>query len=393
MPNPNVLDERLLEWATPTQAKYLRAVNDAGSGTKAAKALGVAKNAVNQSILALRKKAATMGYSPPHDLVHPVAPGQMLRGASTLYKDGKAVLQWVKSSADQQALEEMRKVAYEAMMVELPRLPPVPLKSHGDDNLANLFTLTDSHVGALCWDKENLDSNGNWDLEIAERVLTGCFQHMVDAAPPAKLGIVAQLGDYLNQDGINALTPLSGHLLNADGRFPKIVDVAVRVLRRVIAMALAKHDRVIVLIAEGNHDISSSIWLRAMFAAIYENEPRVEVIKSALPYYVYQHGKTMLAWHHGHLKKNDDLPMLFASQFPKIWGDTVKRIAHCGHRHHVEIKEHSGMTVHQHSTLVSRDAYSARSGLMSERQATALTYHKDFGLVASNTVTPEMIMA
>lgn len=389
MPTP--IDERLLEWATPVQSRYIKAITVHGSQRAAAKALGVTKNAVNDSIGKLRKMAARNGYAPEYDLQHPVAPGQILKGASTLYKDGKQVLQWVKSSASHEAMMEMVRDACDAMSADLPRQSPIAGPKHCEDSLANLFTLTDSHVGALCWDKENLDRDGNWDLTIAERVLTGCFQHMVDSSPPAKLGIVAQLGDYMNQDGINALTPLSGHLLNADGRFPKIIDVAVRILRRVINMALAKHEKVLVLIAEGNHDISSSIWLRAMFAALYENEPRVEVINSALPYYVYQHGQTMLAWHHGHLKKNDDLPMLFASQFPKIWGNTIKRIAHCGHRHHVEIKEHSGMTVHQHSTLVSRDAYAARGGWMSERQATALTYHKDYGLVASVTATPEML--
>jgi hypothetical protein len=128
-----------------------------------------------------------------------------------------------------------------------------------------------------------------------------------------------------------------------------------------------------------------------MFSALYENEPRVEVINSPLPYYVYQHGKTMLAWHHGHLKKNDQLPILFASQFAQVWGQTTKRYAHCGHRHHVEEKEHSGMIVIQHPTLTARDAYAARGGWIAERQATAITYHREFGQVARNTVTPEMI--
>ena len=387
-----IIDPRLSEWATPTERKYIAAINEHGSGGKAAKALAVAKSAVNEAIMRLKKRAALKGYSPEHDLIRTVPDGYVVKGVSTYYdKEGKPSAQWVKSAIDTERQAEIMRAAYEAMAGELPRQQAIAPPALGDANLANLFTITDAHVGSMCWDKENLDANGNWDLKIAERVITGCFQHMIDSSPSAKLGIVAQLGDYLNQDGINALTPLSGHLLNADGRFPKIVQVAVRILRRVVDMTLAKHEKVVVLIAEGNHDISSSIWLRAMFSALYESEPRVEIINSALPYYVYQHGQTMLAWHHGHLKKNDDLPMLFASQFPKIWGNTIKRIAHCGHRHHVEIKEHSGMTVHQHSTLVSRDAYAARGGWMSERQATALTYHKDYGLVASVTSTPEML--
>ena len=110
-----------------------------------------------------------------------------------------------------------------------------------------------------------------------------------------------------------------------------------------------------------------------------------------MPYYVYQHGQTLLAFHHGHLKKNEQLPLLFAAQYPKEWGNTVKRYAHCGHRHHQEVKEHAGMVVEQHPTLAARDAYAARGGWLSERAVSAITYHSDFGQVAKITVTPEML--
>jgi hypothetical protein len=128
-----------------------------------------------------------------------------------------------------------------------------------------------------------------------------------------------------------------------------------------------------------------------MFQALYENEPRIQVIDSELPYYTYQHGETMLCWHHGHLSKNEALPLLFASQFPKVWGNTNKRYIHCGHRHHTHVKEYSGATVEQHPTLAARDAYAARGGWMAERQVSSITYSDKYGQVAKNTVTPEMI--
>ncbi len=144
--------------------------------------------------------------------------------------------------------------------------------------------------------------------------------------------------------------------------------------------------------AEGNHDPTSSIWLQQMFAALYENEPRITICDSPLPYYVYQHGLTMIGAHHGHLTKNGGLPLLMAAQFPKVWGATKYRYVHCGHRHHIDIKEHSGITVVQHPTLASRDAYAARGGWIAERGANCDTYHSDFGQVARTTVTPEMVL-
>jgi hypothetical protein len=392
-----IIDPKLLEFEpTPRQAEYVEASNRLGSMRAAARELGVAKNAVQEAVKRLKDAAASRGYAPEYDLQHPVAPGQMLKGTSTLYKDGQPVLQWVKTRADAAQLEEFMRAAAAAMAEELPRAKSVRAPAATHTKLANLYTLTDSHVGMLATEKENLDPLGSWDLKIAERTLTGCFEHMIKASPPAHTGIVAQLGDFLHSDGMGLIegrTPTSGHVLDQDGRYSKVVQTAIRILRRVIGFALDRHAKVVVLLAEGNHDLASSVWLRAMFRALYENEPRVEVIDSELPYYVYQHGQTMLAWHPGHIKNHDQLPMLFAAQFPKVWGETTRRYAHTGHRHHFEEKEHSGMSVVQHSTLAARDAYAARGGWMSDRQCTAITYHADFGQVCRNTVTPEMLLA
>lgn len=389
-----IIDTKLIEFANVRQIEFIEAIEKHGGIRQAARALSISRATIRSAIDRLKAHAASRGYSPDHNMTRTVPDGFKVARVSTNYRDdGTIGQQWVIGTPDAERQREMMLAAFEAMASELPRVAPVNPPAITNDKLVNLYTLTDSHVGMLAWEKENLDSLGNWDLSIAERTLTGCFEYMVEAAPAAQVGIVAQLGDWLHSDGLAAVTPTSGHLLDQDGRFPKVVQAAIRILRRVVNMALVKHAKVVILMAEGNHDLASSVWLRALFRALYENEPRVHVIDSELPYYVYQHGKTMLAWHHGHLRKNDQLPILFASQFPAIWGATTKRYAHTGHRHHVEEKEHSGMTVIQHSTLASRDAYASRGGWMSERQCTAITYHSEFGQVCRNTVTPEMLEA
>ena len=381
------------EFCTVRQLEFLQALRTHGSGKKAAAVVGVSKTTINDAILRVRAKAARQGYSPSHDMIHRVPDGFHAKGVSTYYdKDGKVTAQWVKSGIDAQRQAEMMKVAVDALCEEIPRMGLVlPTMGTMQSHLCNVYTLTDSHVGALAWNVET--GSGDWDLAIAEATLTGCFAAMIENSPKAGKCVIAQLGDFMHYDSaLSAVTPLHGHALDADGRMPKMVRTAIRILRRVIDMALQKHDKVVLLLAEGNHDISSSVWLRAMFQALYENEPRIEVIDSELPYYTYQHGNTMLAWHHGHLKKMTELPITFAATFPKMWGDTTKRYCHTGHRHHVEEKEHSGMTVIQHATLAARDAYAARGGWVAERQVTSITYSDKFGQVARNTVTPEMLV-
>jgi hypothetical protein len=384
-----VIDPRLKEWATETQAAYVDAVIEHGSQRSAAKALGIGESSLRGGLERLKRSASLRGYSPAHDMTRTVPDTHVVKGVSTYYdSEGKVAGQWVKSSLDNEKAEQAKKAALEALAADLPRLPPSRPPAQSMAALCNVYTLTDSHVGSLCWGKE---AGADWDLKIAEATLAGCFAQMIQSSPMAHTAVVAQLGDFLHQDGISPVTPTSGHVLDADGRFTKVVQVAVRLLRRVVDMALASHQHVIVLMAEGNHDISSSIWLRTLFAALYENEPRVTVIDSPLPYYVHRHGQTMLAWHHGHLRKPEQLPILFAAQFPQEWGTTTKRYAHTGHRHHVEEKEHSGMKVFQHPTLTARDAYAARGGWLAERQVTAITYHDAFGEVGRVTITPEML--
>jgi hypothetical protein len=383
--------EELREYATPGQLGYIDAIRDHGSTRKAAAALGIAQTTMMAGLKRLREVAALRGVSPQHDMTKPCPEGYSVKGVSSYYdKEGKLRGQWVKTRADEEARERIIREAFAAMSDELPRLPALPAPQRTNGLLCNLYTLTDCHMGMLAWRKEG---GADWDLKIAERTLVGCFEQMLAGAPDARVSVVNQLGDFLHSDGLLPVTPTSGHVLDQDGRFSKMVSATLRVLRRIVDLALQKHDHVHLILAEGNHDMASSVWLRQMFKALYEFEPRVTVNDSELPYYVYQHGKTMLAFHHGHLKKNDQLPLVFAAQYPEIWGGTTKRYCHTGHRHHIEEREHAGMTVVQHPTLAARDAYAARGGWISERQATAITYHSEFGQVARNTVTPEMLEA
>lgn len=322
------------------------------------------------------------------DAAHEASPdGFRVKGVSTLYgKDGEVKIQWVKT----QEIDLLARIeaAAAAMAETLEPVGPAPAPPEVDGKLLNLYTLTDSHVGMLAWSRE---TGEKWDLEIAEDVLSRVFIGMINSAPAAMTGIVNQLGDFLHFDGLVPMTPTSHNMLDADSRYQKVVEVAVRILRRVIDAALKKHAVVQVYMHEGNHDMSGSVWLRILFSALYENEPRVSVCKSPLPYAAFEHGTSMIGFHHGHLAKKASLPLLFAARFSEMWGRTTKRYIHTGHLHHVDEKEYPGVKVVQHPTIASADAFAARGGWLSERQATCMTYHAEFGEVGRMVWVPEMV--
>lgn len=388
-------DENLRQYATDKQWEKLCALDEHGSHRKAAAALGCAKTAITKAVAAVRKRAAMYGYAPDHDLIHPVAPGFKLRGSSTLYdmQTGDVKIQWIKTDADKAAQEQAMREAIEAMSADIPRVKPVKPPKQSLEDLLNLYVITDYHHGMRAWARET--GQDDWDLDIAENTLVKAFSNMMAMSPDASTGFICQLGDFLHSDfpALTAETSRGGHSLDTDGRAEKVIETAIKVLRQIVDMALSKHDTVHILMAEGNHDLVGSIWLRSMFAALYENEPRITVDQSPMPYYAYQHGETALFFHHGHQRRLPQLPGVFAAQFPSIWGECRYRYAHTGHYHHqvkLDVKEDMGCTVQQHRTLSSKDSYASRGGYFAERKAECLTYHKQYGIVASNHVTPEM---
>ncbi len=317
--------------------------------------------------------------------------GYKLKGTSTYYSRNdetgqmEARGQWVKTDAALAELQAMQKAALAAMCAEIAPLPKIAGPRHAQKDLLTLITITDSHVGMLAWDKE---TGADWDLTIAENCLVTTFCQMIDAAPSSAIGIVNQLGDFLHFDSLVPLTPTSKHALDADSRYQKIVEVSVRILRRIISHALAKFPKVQVYMHEGNHDPAGSVWLRVMMAQLYANNPRVTVGMSPNPYTAFQHGKNFIGFHHGHLSKKEKLPILFAAKFPEMWGATKHRVIHVGHLHNVVEQEHPGINVVQHATLAAPDAYAARNGWLSKRQAVSMTYHAEKGEIARGIFIP-----
>lgn len=336
-----------------------------------------------------RKLLALAGWSPEYDMVRTVPDGFTVKGVSTLYKsDGSVAAQWVKTQQEQDALKRMLEAAFEGMADQLPRIEPTPAPAHANSQLANLYVITDYHLGMLSWGEE---TGGDWDVHVAENLLVNWFRTAIESAPDAELGIFVNLGDFVHWDGLEAVTPTNQHVLDADTRFQKLVRVVIRVQRRVIDMLLAKHSRVHVIMAEGNHDIASSVWLREWLSAIYDSESRVTVDRSPDPYYCVEHGETSLFFHHGHKRKMEDIADVFAAKFRAVFGRTKHSYAHMGHLHHDKKLETSLMTVEQHRTLAAPDAYASRGGWLSGRDAKVITYHKKFGEVARVTISPDMV--
>ncbi len=303
--------------------------------------------------------------------------------------DGGDSIRWVRKDKDKEQQAEALKAAMAAFKAELPKAEPVQVTdAPRRDDLLNLYPIADYHLGMQSWGEE---TGADWDTSIAEELIKKWFDAAIGQAPNAETAVLALLGDFLHWDGMEAVTPASGHLLDADTRFSKVVRVAIQVIRHIVRVLLTKHGKVHLIACEGNHDPASSIWIRELFDMFYSDEPRVTVDTNPDPYYAYEFGANALFFHHGHKRKIGSVDTVFAAKFREMFGRTTRAYAHLGHLHSVDIKETNLMIVEQHRTLAGSDAYASRGGWISGRDAKVITYHAQHGDIGRVTISPAMV--
>ena len=312
----------------------------------------------------------------------------VIKGTTTWYgSDGKLTQKIIKTERDKSP--ETARLIFESMKEALPKLPPRPHKGKSvSDDLLSVIPFGDPHIGLYSWAEETGD---DFDLTIAERDLCAAVDRLVKTAPDTRECLIANLGDYFHADNMDGETWRSGHKLDVDSRWAKVLRVGIKAMRQCIESALAKHEKVTVINAIGNHDDHSSLFLSIALSHIYEDEPRVVINDLPRAVHFHEFGRVMFAITHGHSIKMASLPLVSATEEPEIWGRTRFRYGLTGHIHHDSMKEFNGMKVESFRTLSARDAYAASHGYKSGRDMKCLVFHKDFGEVERHTVSVDML--
>lgn len=370
------MDANLASFATVRQLEILEAVEKHGSQRKAARALGIAKQTVDDAMKSLRTKAAKQSAT-QHQDVNAIPDGFSIVGTSTLVKDGKPALQWVKTSADAQRLAELQKAAIQALAEEVRGRAPVckaPPKVCAD--LMTVIPMGDPHFGLYSWAKETGDS---FDTEKAKTLTLGAVDRLMSVTPPSEVCVILPLGDVFHANDQTNQTPAHKHQLDVDSRFVRVLQVGIQAYRQAVLRALERHNRVVVKFVAGNHD-PQAVWALAFsIAAYFDNEPRVEVDLGPSKFWFFQFGKVLLGATHGDTVKPEALEGVMASDMPEAWGASKHRYWYTGHIHSSNKKEFRGCVWESFRTLAARDAYAAGHGYRAGRDMLAIIHHKEHG--------------
>lgn len=424
---PRHLDEALRPHATPRQWLYYEHYVKLGSGRAVARHLGVAWSTVGDALARLMDKALAAGYERPKDQPElkiagvstyvneqtgAVAtwtlerqrgmdpsdgepdpePGIVSKVATYTDSEGRIIGQWKSVKREDQDKFELLKLWAERAAEGFPAVetiePPPPATSRED--LLACYPVGDHHLGMLAWALETGQVNGNYDLKISRESLTRAIRHLINQAPSCNQAIIPFLGDFFHVDGYKAATPTSGHLLDMDVRFPKMMEMGLDLVEGVIEAALRKHQNVHVIFEKGNHDYSLAAAMTLFLKRIFRDNPRVTIDESPAWWHYYKFGKVLIGTNHGDKVKPANQLAVMAADVPHLWGETTYRIMYLGHRHHEELKEYPGGYVQTMPVLPPLDAYAAQGGYRSMSQMQCAVFHRDGWLAQRNYVYPVM---
>ena len=370
----------LRPFATKRQQEYLDALEVHGSSRKVGAALGVHHQSVMKSIHALEREAARRGYSPAHDMTHTVPDGFTVKGVSTYYDaEGKPRGQWVKSKLDEYILAEARAEAIAAFVTDCPAIPAPPGPLDYDSDIIPWIQIGDAHIGLLCHAAE---VGENFDLKIAAAELCGAIEILIDELPDCERIVINDLGDATHYENFTATTEASGHPLDHDNRFPKMIRVYSQIMRWIIDKALTKARHVDVIVNQGNHSRTNDIWMAELLRVAYGATGRVNVLNNDNVFIGYRMGNTFVMTHHSDKCKPARLAQVMATDFARDWGETEYRYIDVGHVHHSMVsKEHPGVFIESFNHLAATDRWAHDSGYRNRKSITTVLRSRTYGEV------------
>jgi hypothetical protein len=307
--------------------------------------------------------------------------GMAMNKTSTLYRpDGSIALQWVKASRDKEDLLEALREAADGIIEPCRGLAkPVDCPVETMSELMTLYPIPEPHIGMYCWDKE---TGNNYDTDIATDNMLSCFSYLVEASPASETCLFANLADFMHMDNEAGRTERSGHDLDTDTRWGRVIKKSAWCLREMINIALRKHKTVYYKSGKGNHDDKASIMFAMLIEAYFEDEPRVIVEVPYNPFSYHEFGLNLFGIHHGDVKAPKNLPLIMAADRNEAWGRTKFRTFIIGHKHHKEVMEYIGCIVEMFRTIAPEDAHHNRGGYRHLRSAEAITYNETDGEVS-----------
>lgn len=367
-------DDELIEWLVK-----------GGSCTGFARDRGVSSRNVRRR----RQKLAAQGRLDEIGIKLNIPEGRKLGKVTAQYRaDGTLIQHWsrINESESQETFLEAVKDA--TIPIPSDKIPP-QLTLATNTDVIPWFNIGDAHLGMIAYANEVGQS---FDIGTCVRDLSAAFKVMVDRASGFERCVIQDMGDFTHYENMAGKTDASGHDLDYDTRYGKMMRAYVDIMYFMIDYALKTFQNVDVIINQGNHSRTNDIAMAVHLRKAYSKTERVNILDNENIFIPYRMGNTFVMCHHSDKCKPTKLANVMATDFRQDWGETEYHYIDIGHVHHsMVVKEHPGCKVESFNQLATMDKYAHDGGWRSRSCLTTVLRSKTYGEVGRHTLPLEEV--
>lgn len=238
-----------------------------------------------------------------------------------------------------------------------------------------VLNLTDAHIGSPGY--------------VGNEAMIQAVQDTLDRSKGYTIDQIIFVGgsDLLHTD-TSGYTTTAGTSVETGGQTWSENAVMARNLYVALLEDISKVAPVHYVHVSGNHDEISSYLLSLVIEARFHNNQNITFDTTDEPRKYHKYGQNLMCFTHGDRIKEQQLPIIMASEAREQWGVTKHHYVYCGHLHHSKqikyqsIKDHAGVTVQFLRAPVATDAWHKKQGLSAPRGIQSFLHSKECGQVA-----------
>lgn len=358
--------------------------------TEIAKLYDMSHSVVLRRIKALKDT----GYDPDNDRDYDNPENQVVGGYSTLVRHKHAsdsstgkILEWVKTrekNTGEHLLDAIKENTTPIPLLDIPKCKSVCFES----DVIPWFNIGDGHFGMVAYDKE---VGHNFDLSIAERELCFAMGRQMERHQGHERCVIQDMGDMTHYETFSAKTEASGHDLDYDTRYPKMIRTYRRAMEYLVKKALQHFQYVDVIINQGNHSRSNDIWMAEHLRAMFSESTRVSVLNNESVFIPYRMGNTFVMCHHTDKCKEKKLVDVMMTDFRQDFGEAKYKYIDGGHIHTRKATEVGDVVIETFNQLAPADKYAHDAGWRSRSCLTTVLRSKTYGEIGRTIITAEEV--
>lgn len=283
---------------------------------------------------------------------------------------------------EEQNYEKIRQSILKDIHNYAPVYPTITRTQSKDGHLL-VVDPADIHIGKLC---DAFETGEVYNNQVAvQRVLEG-VKGILDKASGFKIDKILFIGgnDILHIDTPKRQTT-AGTPQDTDGMWYTNFLIAKKLYVEILELLIGVAD-VHFTFNPSNHDYTHGFFLADVIQTWFKDCPDISFDCSIAHRKGYQYGKNLIGTTHGDGAKQQDLPLLMATEFPIEWSQTKHRYVYTHHVHHKSSKDYIGVTVESLRSSSGTDSWHHRNGYQHAPKAVeGFIHHKEFGQVARLT--------